>query len=96
MAFVAVGFDHVVANMFFLPAAIFAEVPGIGWGDALNNWLWAFLGNLVGAAIFVSSAYWFLYLREDDEDDVGPTDAEPEQARSDNGRAPRRSPLTRR
>jgi hypothetical protein len=24
MAFVAMGFDHVVANMFFLPAAIFA------------------------------------------------------------------------
>jgi formate/nitrite transporter len=86
LAFVAIGFDHVVANMFFLPAAIFAEVPGITWGDALNNWLWAFLGNLVGAAIFVSTAYWFLYLRKDDEDDVGPTDAEPEQARSGNGR----------
>ena len=27
MAFVAIGFDHVVANMFFLPAAIFADVP---------------------------------------------------------------------
>ena len=84
MAFVAIGFDHVVANMFFLPAAIFAEVPGITWGDALNNWLWAFLGNLAGAAIFVSSAYWFLYLRDTDE--AGPTDAEPEQARSGNGR----------
>jgi len=80
--------------MFFLPAAIFAEVPGIGWGDALNNWLWAFLGNLVGAAIFVSTAYWFLYLRKDDEDDAGPTDAEPEQARSGNGRVATR-PVTR-
>jgi formate/nitrite transporter len=29
MAFVAMGFDHVVANMFFLPAAIFAHVDGI-------------------------------------------------------------------
>jgi formate transporter len=62
-AFVAMGFDHVVANMFFLPAAIFADVPGITWGDALNNWLWAFLGNLVGAAVFVSTAYWYLYVR---------------------------------
>jgi formate/nitrite transporter len=89
MAFVAIGFDHVVANMFFLPAAIFAEVPGISWGDALNNWLWAFLGNLAGAAIFVSSAYWFLYLREsgDGEDDVGPSDAEPDQAQAGDGRA---------
>lgn len=37
MAFVAMGFDHVVANMFFIPAAIFAHVPGIGWGDAVRN-----------------------------------------------------------
>ncbi len=63
LAFVAIGFDHVVANMFFLPAAIFAHVPGIGWGDVLGNWLFAFLGNLVGAAVFVSTAYWFMYLR---------------------------------
>jgi len=63
MAFVAMGFDHVVANMFFLPAAIFAEVPGIGWGDALHNWLFALLGNFVGAAVFVAGAYWWLYGR---------------------------------
>jgi formate transporter len=61
MAFVAMGFDHVVANMFFLPAAIFAHVNGIGWGDALHNWVFAFLGNLVGAAVFVAGAYWYLY-----------------------------------
>src|SRR3954453_9721667 len=30
MAFVAMGFDHVVANMFFLPAAIFVHVPHLG------------------------------------------------------------------
>src|SRR3954470_7418150 len=63
MAFVAIGFDHVVANMFFLPAAIFAHVPGIGWGDTLRNWIFAFLGNFVGAAVFVAGAYWHLYLR---------------------------------
>ena len=85
MAFVAIGFDHVVANMFFLPAAIFAEVPGISWGDALYNWLFAFLGNFAGAAIFVSTAYWYLYLRED-SGDVGPTDADPETAEAGNGR----------
>src|SRR5690606_36735283 len=37
IAFVAMGFDHVVANMFFLPAAIFAGVPDLGWGDAVRN-----------------------------------------------------------
>jgi hypothetical protein len=50
--------------MFFLPAAIFADVPGIAWGDALHNWVFAFLGNLVGAAVFVAGAYWYLYARE--------------------------------
>jgi len=70
MAFVAMGFDHVVANMFFLPAAIFADVPGITWGDALNNWLFAGLGNLVGAALFVGGFYWYLYARGDDTEQV--------------------------
>ena len=77
MAFVALGFDHVVANMFFLPAAIFAGVEGIGWGDALHNWLFAFLGNLAGAAIFVAAAYWYLYGRDSDpEEDKGAGDTE--------------------
>src|SRR4051794_14188298 len=64
MAFVAMGFDHVVANMFFLPAAMFAGVPGIGWGATLQNWLFAGLGNLVGAVVFVATSYWYLFLRD--------------------------------
>ena len=67
MAFVAMGFDHVVANMFFLPAAIFAGVDGITWGGTLMNWLFAFLGNLVGAAVFVAAAYWYLYARAEED-----------------------------
>ena len=62
-AFVAMGFDHVVANMFFLPAAVFAHVPGIGWSDVVRNLIFAYLGNFVGAALFVAGAYWFLYVR---------------------------------
>ena len=71
MAFVAMGFDHVVANMFFLPAAIFAGAGDITWGDTLHNWLFAGLGNFVGAAIFVAGAYWYLYARPEDEEDAG-------------------------
>lgn len=63
-AFVAMGFDHVVANMFFLPAAIFAHVPGITWGHAINNMFFALIGNILGAAVFVAGGYWFLYLRK--------------------------------
>jgi formate/nitrite transporter len=77
MGFVAMGFDHVVANMFFLPAAIFAGAGDLTWGNVLNNWLWAGLGNFVGAAIFVAAAYWYLYARDEDEpsDQQEPGDA---------------------
>jgi formate/nitrite transporter len=76
MAFVAMGFDHVVANMFFLPAAIFAGVPHLTWGEILLNWLFAGIGNLVGAVVFVSTSYWYLFLR-DTPDPAGSTPAEP-------------------
>jgi formate/nitrite transporter len=66
MAFVAMGFDHVVANMFFLPAAIFAGAD-ITWWDTIHNWIFAFLGNFVGAAIFVAGAYFYLYGRDEEE-----------------------------
>ncbi|HSP37818.1 MAG TPA: formate/nitrite transporter family protein [Frankiaceae bacterium] len=62
-AFVAMGFDHVVANMFFLPAAMFAHVPGLTWTHVINNLVFAFIGNVIGAVVFVAGAYWFLHLR---------------------------------
>jgi len=73
MAFVAMGFDHVVANMFFLPAAIFAHVPGITWWDVIHNWIFAFLGNLVGAGVFVAGSYYYLYGRDADLEEPGDT-----------------------
>ncbi|MGY1831850.1 formate/nitrite transporter family protein [Geodermatophilus sp. SYSU D01180] len=76
MAFVAMGFDHVVANMFFLPAAVFAGVEGANWGDTVTNWLLAGAGNLVGAVVFVGTSYWYLFLRED-RDAAPRTGAEP-------------------
>jgi len=84
MAFVAMGFDHVVANMFFLPAAIFSHVPGIGWDDTIKNWVFAFLGNMVGAGIFVATSYWYLYVR-----DTTPAAAAPEAPGAVSPRAPR-------
>jgi formate transporter len=70
MAFVAMGFDHVVANMFFLPAAIFAGVD-ITWWDAIHNWIFAGIANFVGAAIFVAGAYWYLYAKPESEEPTG-------------------------
>jgi formate/nitrite transporter len=79
MAFVAMGFDHVVANMFFLPAAIFAGVGDVTWADTLKNWVFAFLGNFIGAGIFVATTYWYLYLRE--PEDTAPGDGAPGEER---------------
>jgi formate/nitrite transporter len=76
MAFVAMGFDHVVANMFFLPAAIFAGVPDLGWGEVLLNWLFAGVGNLVGAVVFVATSYWYLFLRDTPDTPAEPTTEE--------------------
>jgi formate/nitrite transporter len=77
MAFVAMGFDHVVANMFFLPAAIFAGVPDLTWWDTIHNLIFAFLGNVVGATIFVAGAYWYLYVRESQEEPGDTPSGEP-------------------
>ncbi|HEY0195960.1 MAG TPA: formate/nitrite transporter family protein [Methanobacterium sp.] len=61
-AFVATGFEHVVANMFFIPVGIF--LGGVTWSQFfVNNMIPATLGNIVGGAIFVACIYWYTYLR---------------------------------
>ena len=69
-AFVACGFEHCVANMFFLPMAFALKLTGfassvdtsaIDLGSILSNISAATLGNIVGGAIFVGLAYWFAY-----------------------------------
>lgn len=59
MAFVAIGFQHVVANMFVIPAAIFAGE--LSWSAYFNNFVPVFLGNVAGGAIFVGLAYFGAY-----------------------------------
>lgn len=65
-AFVAAGFEHCVANMFFLPMGLVLNMFGIGdhgavtFGGIWYNLSAATLGNIVGGAI-VALAYWFIY-----------------------------------
>lgn len=64
MAFAAIGMEHCIANMFFVPAAIFTGAAG-----DYGYWLWknlipAILGNTLGGA-FVGFCYWFVYLTEE-------------------------------
>ncbi len=69
MLFVASGFEHSVANMFFIPAGIFASkkygIPAdsLTWGAfALKNLLPVTVGNMIGGMCVVSPACFFLYL----------------------------------
>jgi formate transporter len=59
MGFVAIGFQHVVANMFVIPAAIFAG--HYSWADYFANFVPVYLGNAVGGGVFVALMYWVSY-----------------------------------
>ena len=60
-AFVLLGLEHSVANMYFFPQGWFAgsDVPLSG---ALSNMIWVTCGNVVGGAGGVALAYRFAYL----------------------------------
>ncbi len=65
MLFVTLGYEHSIANLFFIPAAIYSGAD-IMWSDfILQNLLPATLGNLVGGSLLVGCVYWFLYLKEE-------------------------------
>ncbi|BBH24852.1 formate/nitrite transporter [Paenibacillus baekrokdamisoli] len=59
MAFVAIGFQHVVANMFVIPAAIFAGQAT--WMDYLSNFIPVYIGNALGGTVFVAGMYAMVY-----------------------------------
>ncbi|TFH34328.1 MAG: formate/nitrite transporter family protein, partial [Dehalococcoidia bacterium] len=61
MAFVAIGFEHSVANMFFIPAGMLYGAS-VTWGQFLvGNLLPVTIGNVIGGAFFVGVVYWYLY-----------------------------------
>ena len=65
MAFVTIGFEHSVANMFFIPLGMFLGAEGVNWGSMIiNNLVPVTLGNIVGGAVFVACIYWFTYLKD--------------------------------
>jgi formate/nitrite transporter len=71
MAFVTSGFEHSVANMYFIPAgllladALHGPVPGLTWqGFFLGNLLPVTIGNILGGVVFVGFAYWFVHLKK--------------------------------
>jgi formate/nitrite transporter len=70
-AFVAAGFEHCIANMYFLPLAYVLvttghapaglDVSSITLTGIVHNLIPATLGNIVGGAGFVGAIYWAIY-----------------------------------
>ncbi|MDE5850674.1 MAG: formate/nitrite transporter family protein [Muribaculaceae bacterium] len=61
MAFVVLGYEHCIANMFYLPLAMLEGAP-IGIGECLwSNLLPATIGNIIGGAVFVGCLHWYLH-----------------------------------
>ena len=62
MCFVAIGYEHSIANMFFIPLGML-QGASVTWGQfLLDNLVPATLGNIVGGALFVGCVYTYLYL----------------------------------
>jgi formate/nitrite transporter len=76
-AFVAAGFEHSIANMYFIPmglliynfdpgfaAAASIDLSSLTWGAFLiNNLLPVTIGNIIGGSVFVAAIYWSVFLR---------------------------------
>ena len=75
MGFVAIGFEHSIANMYFIPSGLLLNQlaglspPGLDlstltWGAFLwKNLLPVTIGNIIGGVVFVGLSYWGAYLR---------------------------------
>jgi formate/nitrite transporter len=78
MAFVIAGFEHCVANMYYLLLGVFAKanplyvelshqtsqkVANINFTHIVQNMVPVTLGNIVGGGIFVGIAYWLVYIK---------------------------------
>ena len=77
-AFVAAGFEHSVANMYFISIGLLIErdegfveslqpppdLSNLNWASFfLDNLLPVTVGNIIGGAVMVGAVYWLVYLR---------------------------------
>jgi formate/nitrite transporter len=76
-AFVAAGFEHSVANMYFVPIGLFIkqfdqayvaasglDLSTLSWSSfVINNLIPVSIGNIIGGSIFVAAIYWSIFLR---------------------------------
>jgi formate/nitrite transporter len=77
-AFVAAGFEHSIANMYFIPMGLVLrrndevvaaaglparELQTLDLGGLLTNLTASTVGNVIGGSVLVGLVYWFVYLR---------------------------------
>ena len=64
MLFVLCGFEHSVANMYYVPAGIIAGADATWGAFFLNNLIPVTIGNIIGGAVLVGVMYWAIYLAD--------------------------------
>ena len=79
-AFVAAGFEHSIANMYFIPmgmllsgqpaglaaAGITADgIANLTWMGFVGNLVPVTIGNIIGGSILIGVVYWLAYLRHE-------------------------------
>ena len=73
LIFVVCGFEHNVANMYYIPAGLFtvsnsayssvSPAEGLTWGGfVVRNLIPVTIGNIIGGAGMVGAGYWAVYL----------------------------------
>lgn len=63
--FVALGFEHSIANMFLIPMGILynTSIETLNWSSFfITNLIPTTIGNIIGGAVMVGLVYYFVYL----------------------------------
>lgn len=61
MLFVLCGFEHSIANMYFIPTGLFLGAEGDVGAFLVNNLLPVTIGNIIGGAVIVGGGLWALH-----------------------------------
>ena len=71
MAFVLSGFEHSIANMYFIPLGKFLGAS-ITWSDMwIKNIIPVTIGNIIGGAVIVPIVYWYVYIYDSKKKSIG-------------------------
>ena len=61
MAFVALGYEHSIANMFFIPCGMLEGASVTPWQMVCDNLIPATIGNIIGGALLVGCVHVYLH-----------------------------------